>query len=58
MDTLEMNPKSNDATNNNDSQNGTVTIEGDPKELAAWMNTKAVIHRGIGCTINFMAIGR
>ena len=57
MDTLEMNPKSNDANNNNNSQNGTVTI-GDPKELAAWMNTKVIIHRDIGCTIDFMAIGR
>jgi hypothetical protein len=58
MDTLEMNPKSNDVNNNNNSQNGTVTIEGDPKELASWMNTKVIIHRGIGRTIDFMAIGR
>jgi hypothetical protein len=55
MGTLEMNSKSNDA---NDSQNGTVTIEGDPKELAAWMNTKVIIHGGIGCTIDIIAIGR
>jgi hypothetical protein len=52
-----MNPKSNDVNNNN-SQNETVTIEGDPKELAAWMNTKVIIHRGIGRTIDFIAIGR
>jgi hypothetical protein len=58
MDTLEMNPKSNDADNNNNSQNETVTIEGDPKELAAWMNTKVIIHRGIGRTIDIRAIGQ
>jgi hypothetical protein len=29
MDTLEMNPKSNDKNNNNDTQNGTLSIEGD-----------------------------
>jgi hypothetical protein len=55
MGTLEMNPKSNEM---NDSQNETVTIGGDPKELAAWMNTKVIIHRGIGRTIDIIAIGR
>jgi hypothetical protein len=55
MDTLEMNSKSNDANN---CQNGTVTIRGDPKELAAWMNTKVIIHRGIDRTIDIIAIGR
>ena len=55
MGTLEMNPKSNDG---NDSQNGTVTIGEHQKELAAWMNTKVIIHRGIGCTIDILAIGR
>lgn len=55
MGTLEMNSKSNDTNN---SQNGTVTIGGDPKELAAWMNTKVIIHRGIGRAIDIIAIGR
>jgi hypothetical protein len=58
MDTLEMNPKSNDVNNNNNSQNETLTIKGGPKELAAWMNTKVFIHGGIGCTIDIIAIGR
>lgn len=55
MGTLETNPKSNDAE---DSQNETMTIGADPKELAAWMNTKVIIHQGIGCTIDIIAIGR
>jgi uncharacterized protein YndB with AHSA1/START domain len=78
MDTLEMNPKSNDvANNNNNSENGMVMIEGDyatiryerrlahprevvwkaitdPKELAAWMNTKAVIDGRNSGTIDFV----
>src|ERR671923_382656 len=77
MDTLEMNPKSNDANNKNNSQNGTVTMEGhyatlryerrlayptevvwkaitDPRELAAWFNTKAVIDGRNGGIIDFV----
>jgi hypothetical protein len=57
MDTLEMNPKSNDVNNNNNSQNRTVTIGRDSRELAAWMNTKVIIHGGICRTIDIIAIG-
>jgi hypothetical protein len=57
MYTLKMNSKSKSKYTNN-SQNGTVTIGGDPKELAAWMDTKVVIHRGIGRTIDIILIGR
>jgi uncharacterized protein YndB with AHSA1/START domain len=77
MDEKEMNAKSNHANNNNNSQNGTVTMEGDyatlryerwlayppealwksitdPKELASWFNTKAVIDGRNGGTIDFV----
>ncbi len=50
-----MNLKSNDTNN---SQNLTVTIGGDLKELAAWMNTKVIIHRGVCRTIDIIAIVR
>jgi uncharacterized protein YndB with AHSA1/START domain len=77
MDKLQTNPKANDANNDNNNQNGTVTIEGnyatlryerrlayppeavwkaitDPKELASWFNTKAVIDGRNGGTIDFV----